>query len=189
VATIMQKLYIVFFGAILSIQTGCTARAYLRSDQAMANPFDKNAAIFIETAKSMTVEEANFMVLLRKEIKESGLQLEDDLSMADYVLNFTLLEPIILEQSVTYEPVFATPYLTQEWPIYYYPVSYMYGLPGLKIHITIFKKENDPTSTRMPLWEAYLVVKKDVYRDRPAAFIKSILDHVGQRFEGRVNVP
>ncbi|HXW53263.1 MAG TPA: hypothetical protein VEL47_04065 [Myxococcota bacterium] len=184
----MQKLFTLFVLVGILIQAGCAATAYLRSNQAIINPFNKNATIYLDASENMTVEEANFMVLLLSGIRKYGLKMAENLAKADYVLKFAIKEPIFYGQAVSFEPVLTAPYLGREGPVSYYPVNYSYSYPGLSINVMIFKKRNFIKSPHIPLWEASLSVKKELYRDHAPELIKIILDHVGQQFEGRVSV-
>jgi len=184
----MQKFYIVIFYIIILIQSGCAARVYFRSDQAIKNSFDKNATIFLKADETLSIEEANFMVLLEEEIKRSGLKLTDELFIADYVLSFSLSEPIFFGQSFEYEPILPIPYFGQEGPIYFGPVSYIYSYPQLKINVTIFMKDNFLNKPRIPLWEASLLVKKEVYQEHTQELIRIIIIHMGKRFDGDIKV-
>ena len=185
----MRKLFAAFFYVGISIQVGCAATAYLRSDRALRSSFDKNASIYVKASETMSIDEANFMVMLEEGIKKSGLKIAENPSKADYILKFGISEPVLLSQTFYYEPVVTTPYGGREWPVSYYPVSYLYGYPGLKITVTLFKKENFLKSPHIPLWEASLMVKKELYPEHGDELIKIILDHIGQRFEGRVELP
>jgi len=173
---------------LILLQVGCAATAYLRSDQAIKSSFDRDAAIYVNVPKAMSVEDANFMAVLEEEITSLGLKTKDSLAKADYVLSFTISESILLGQTLGYEPILVTPYLEREWPIQYYPVNVMYSYPGIKVNITLFKKANFLKPPHVPLWEAHLVIKKEVYRDHRARLIKIVLEHIGQRFEGRVKL-
>lgn len=174
--------------SLVVIEAGCASKAFLRADQSVLGSFDTAANLYIETRDAMSVEEGNFMVLLVEQIKKSGLKIETDRTIANYILIFSVKEITLLSQQVRYEPVLNPIFRDDEATLFYYPVSSLYGHSGVKIEVAIYLKQDLLKPPRIPVWEASVLAQKETYRSQGAELINAMLGYIGMSYEGSIKV-